>query len=481
MIYLISFQVCLQGISTSLYGLFKSMDSLQTLLFLGANHTDTKQEIKGIKAGLERGEKRNQFEFKDFSVAKSQDIYRAILDVDPQIVHFSGYGEDEGGLVFKDDYDENSVVTGKALINLFELFADKLHCVVLNGCYSEMQAKAIAWHIPYVIGLEKANSNQARICFSVAFYDALVAGRDVEFAFKLGKVAIEMEITCQEDYRLPVLHRKTDNNQAERLNELLRTLNYQHQMDKMITEINEAGVAKVILIQVTGFFAQRWLLKRLVLIVPNYNQSWAFSIDANKSWNKGLQYFWELLARELKADPSPGSILQKICEKCRTQPVIIAIQGIQKIHANTLEKLLFEFWHPLLQKLSEQPFSTGQNKCVLFFTTDLDVHPTIENLDLFKSNQETVQQGDLDFEPASYGIDLAPWDIVTVQDLNEWLNDDIKELITACFNEITCFLPIGKMDGDRVGSPEEVLQKICESVNLNAHDDSLKKCWDISL
>jgi hypothetical protein len=154
MIYLISFQVCSQGINTSLYGLFKNMDSFQTLLFLGANHENTRhlqfdQEIKGITAGLKRGEEHDNFKLEQSLVAKSHDIYRAILDFKPQIVHFSGYGKDGGGLIFEDESGNRNFVTGNALVSLFELFADKLHSVVLNGCYSEMQAKAIAWHIPY--------------------------------------------------------------------------------------------------------------------------------------------------------------------------------------------------------------------------------------------------------------------------------------------------------------------------------------------
>ena len=59
------------------------------------------------------------------------------------------------------------------LAGFFELFADKLECVVLNACYSEIQAEVIAKHIPYVIGMKKAIGDTAAIEFSVAFYDAL--------------------------------------------------------------------------------------------------------------------------------------------------------------------------------------------------------------------------------------------------------------------------------------------------------------------
>ncbi len=51
---------------------------------------------------------------------------------------------------------------------------------------------AIARHIPSVIGMSQAIGGRASIEFAVGFYDALGAGRSVEFAHKLGYSAIRM-------------------------------------------------------------------------------------------------------------------------------------------------------------------------------------------------------------------------------------------------------------------------------------------------
>ena len=58
--------------------------------------------------------------------------------------------------------------------------------LVLNACYSEIQAEAIHEHVNYVIGMNRAVGDKAAINFAVAFYDGLAAGEDVEFAFELG-------------------------------------------------------------------------------------------------------------------------------------------------------------------------------------------------------------------------------------------------------------------------------------------------------
>ena len=170
----------------------------QTILFLAANPKDTgrlrlDQELRDIGEGLQRAQKRDQFNLEQRLAVRPRDIHRAMLDVKPQIIHFSGSGEGEAGLIFEDEIGNTKLVSGAALAGLFELFVDQINCVVLNGCYSERQAKAIAQHIPYVIGMNQAIGAEAAIAFAVGFYDALGAGRPIEFAYKLGCAAIHLE------------------------------------------------------------------------------------------------------------------------------------------------------------------------------------------------------------------------------------------------------------------------------------------------
>ena len=175
-----------------------SADQQTTILFLAANPKDTgrlrlDQELRDIAEGLQRAQKRDQFNLEQRLAVRPRDIQRAMLDIAPQIIHFSGHGAGEQGLVFEDDIGNAKLVDGAALAGLFELFSDQIQCVVLNGCYSEAQAGAIAQHIPYVIGMNQAIGNRAAIAFAVGFYDALGAGRSIEFAYKLGCSAIRME------------------------------------------------------------------------------------------------------------------------------------------------------------------------------------------------------------------------------------------------------------------------------------------------
>ncbi|TVQ09556.1 MAG: CHAT domain-containing protein [Leptolyngbya sp. DLM2.Bin27] len=175
---------------------------MQKILILAANPKDTSrlrldEELRDIQEGLRRAKHRDQFAFAQRLAVRPRDIQRAMLEETPQIVHFSGHGEGAEGLVFETETGQTQLVSGVALANLFALFADPaepnpIHCVVLNGCYSAVQAEAIAEQVPYVVGMTKAVGDTAAIEFAVGFYDALGAGRTVEFAYKLGCAAINL-------------------------------------------------------------------------------------------------------------------------------------------------------------------------------------------------------------------------------------------------------------------------------------------------
>jgi hypothetical protein len=186
---------------------------VKKILVLSANPKGTKplrlnEEIREIKEGLQLAKKRDSFHIESAEAVRVRDIHRSILKHDPYIVHFSGHGAGEEGLIFEDNTGQQKLVDAAALAGLFKLLADKTKCVLLNACYSEIQAKAIAKHIDYVIGMSQEIGDKAAIEFAVGFYDALGAGRSVEFAYKLGCQVIRM--AGIQEHLTPQLLRKQD-------------------------------------------------------------------------------------------------------------------------------------------------------------------------------------------------------------------------------------------------------------------------------
>ncbi len=150
---------------------------MKKILILSANPKDTAklridEEVREIQAGLERSRCRDQFEI----VVRPDDLRRALLAVNPQIVHFSGHGAGVDGIALEDEMGNLKIVSNQALGRLFRQF-DCIECVVLNACYSDAQAEVLHQSVPYVVGMNQAIGDRAAIEFAVGFYYGLGAGR----------------------------------------------------------------------------------------------------------------------------------------------------------------------------------------------------------------------------------------------------------------------------------------------------------------
>ena len=153
---------------------------IRKILFLASNPTDTgrlrlDKEVSQIAEGLKRSNERDQFDLIPIFAVRADVLRRSLLDHSPRIVHFAGHAGVDG-IVVEDDQGHASQIPNDALSVLFELCALQIECVILNACYSDVQAEAIAKHIPYVIGMKAAVSDDASIAFAIGFYDALGAG-----------------------------------------------------------------------------------------------------------------------------------------------------------------------------------------------------------------------------------------------------------------------------------------------------------------
>jgi uncharacterized protein YjbI with pentapeptide repeats len=206
----------------------------KTILILAANPRGTTalrldEEGRGIQHCIERGKYRDRYVLQQQRAVQIQDLRRALLDYEPQILHFSGHGigsersegtsapkrdintspetdQETEGLILEDNIGQPKLVSVEALAKLFQLFTDRMECVILNACYSENQAQAISEHIPYVIGMKRAIGDRAAIEFAIGFYDGLLAGKSIEFSYKLGCSAIQT--AGIPEHLTPVLKRK---------------------------------------------------------------------------------------------------------------------------------------------------------------------------------------------------------------------------------------------------------------------------------
>lgn len=174
------------------------------ILFLAANPTDSTrlrldEESRTIDQALRLAKFRDRFDLIQHWAVRVADLQGLLLRYNPDIVHFSGHGSEDSEIVLEDQTGQSQPVPMGALSRLFSVLKDNVRCVVLNACYSEEQAQAIAGHIDCVIGMSDAIEDEAAISFAASFYQALGYGRDIQTAFDLGCIQIEMKALQDQD------------------------------------------------------------------------------------------------------------------------------------------------------------------------------------------------------------------------------------------------------------------------------------------
>ncbi|MEA5467179.1 CHAT domain-containing protein [Leptothoe sp. PORK10 BA2] len=185
--------------------------NLIKILILTANPTNTGAEPLGLDAEVRRIEEaflrshhRDCFQVVTQLATRTIDLRRALLDHRPQIVHFSGHGMGEQGLVLENDAGKIQLVGTEALAGLFGIFeTGQIECVLLNACYSDVQATAIHQFVDCVIGMNQPIGDVAAVQFAEGFYDALGSDSSYDQAFKIGCSAIALEGSTE--YSKPVL------------------------------------------------------------------------------------------------------------------------------------------------------------------------------------------------------------------------------------------------------------------------------------
>lgn len=235
-------------------------NTVKTILVLATNPiSQTKlrldEEVREIDEGLRRSRHRESFRLEQKWAVDTDSLRRALLDFEPQIVHFCGHGSGDEGLILEDKIGQVKLVTTEALATLFELCKEHVECVVLNACYSERQANAIVQYIGYVVGMSEAIGDKAAVKFAVGFYDALGAGRSVEAAHKFGCSAIQMESIPE--YLIPILKKNTN-----AVNNYLKTASA-----KSSTKLSKGRIDFINLVAFTHGAYSIWIIGNLLIFM----------------------------------------------------------------------------------------------------------------------------------------------------------------------------------------------------------------------
>lgn len=183
---------------------------VKTILYLtasprGMDPLRSDLEMRKVQEKLQLGRERDSYRLEYRGASRLDDVSQALYDYEPRVVHFSGHGDEAGGLYVEDEIGRSSRINPDGLARMFGQHRDTIDCVIVNACHSAKLAETVTHYIDHAIGMRWAIGDAAAIQFSVGFYQAMFAGRSVPEAFERGCTMVESNSATGAEYLTPVL------------------------------------------------------------------------------------------------------------------------------------------------------------------------------------------------------------------------------------------------------------------------------------
>lgn len=119
------------------------------------------------------------------TAVRFEDLRTALMQHEPHVLHISCHGTTQGELKFEPRDDGSNIVPAKNLVRLLRALGRNLRLVVLNACNSAKLASEIAAAVGPTVGMERVIEDRVATEFSVAFYETLAFGREIDTAFEV--------------------------------------------------------------------------------------------------------------------------------------------------------------------------------------------------------------------------------------------------------------------------------------------------------
>lgn len=173
------------------------------IMFLSANPQDMDslrfdKEFRDIEHNITHSQNKDRIKIVTKLAVRLNDLQLYLNEERPNIVHFSGHGNEQG-IFLENDSGRSQLVKTSALAAFFKILNNDIKCVVLNSCFSSKHAPVIAEDIDCTIGMSIAINDETAIKFSTGFYSAIASGNSIKNAFEQGIARIKLE-SISEDY-----------------------------------------------------------------------------------------------------------------------------------------------------------------------------------------------------------------------------------------------------------------------------------------
>jgi len=167
------------------------------ILFVAANPIEgaflaLDEELRSIEREIAASRYRERIALRACHATRPLDLVRELNRERPDVLHFSGHGNEEGDIVLVGLNNEPQAVAPSLLAELFAALEFPPKIVVLNSCFSFLQADEIIKVVDIVIGIPGVIQDRNAVNFSTALYMALCEGISVSFSFRQAVVGVKL-------------------------------------------------------------------------------------------------------------------------------------------------------------------------------------------------------------------------------------------------------------------------------------------------
>ena len=228
--------------------------AVKKILMLSANPDNPEldrrnEEIREIENALDRATTARSKQGKYDAIFESPpldklniratDISQEISTIQPSIICISGNEDGIEKLILESVSTKNKPLNSEKLIaDFFHLYSESIDCIILNGCYSEEQAREIAQHVKCVIGINRNLKHKKIIEFLSEFYYQLNLDNTItiQTSYHISRNRLE-RIDPEDIQLLPTLLEKEDEEKRRELEEKLSSCNEKIEKDENNVEL----------------------------------------------------------------------------------------------------------------------------------------------------------------------------------------------------------------------------------------------------
>ena len=165
------------------------------ILWITANPSQTQPlatdvECAGVQRELRMAAHGDDFRVETRGAVTVDDLIRALVELQPAVLHLSMHGDAKLGVMLQDERGEPQPVSLRALAMIVRAACVKVRVMVLVACDSAAEARTALAAADCVIAVAGKIDDAAARAFDVQFYGALANRRSLGNAVALGIAAL---------------------------------------------------------------------------------------------------------------------------------------------------------------------------------------------------------------------------------------------------------------------------------------------------